>query len=123
LAECYFKLRQNEAAERAFASAEHAVHDEFGEHREKRKVASLDQSLLICHGRLLKLREKDEEQRRLETRQIRQASRDTREAVSAMRQGRVTVFSQIQRRNVTQDEFRAEVDDIVDQEGLRPEDE
>jgi hypothetical protein len=32
-----------------------------------------------------------------------------------MRQGRVTIFSQIQRRNVTQAEFKEEIKEIVDQ--------
>jgi tetratricopeptide (TPR) repeat protein len=121
LAECYFKLGDPHA-DSAFDRAEHALHHEFGEHREKRKSASLQQSLLICHSRLLKLRETNDEQRRAETRQVLQASRDAREAVNEMRQSRVTVFSQIQRRNVTQTEFKAEIGEIVDQDHLKPED-
>jgi hypothetical protein len=39
-----------------------------------------------------------------------------------MRQSRVTVFSQIQRRNLTQPEFKTEIGEIVEQDHLRPED-
>lgn len=122
LAECLFKLRDFHRADSAFEKAEHAVHEEFGEHREKRKTASLHQSLLICHSRLLKLRDSDDDRRRAETRQVRQAFRNTREALSDLRQSRVTVFSQIQRRNVTQDEFKTEIAEIVEQDHLKPED-
>jgi tetratricopeptide (TPR) repeat protein len=122
LAECYFKLRDRRA-DSAFEKAEHTLHDQFGEFREKRRTASLQQSLLICHSRLLKLRGKDAQQRRTETRQVLQASRHAREAVNELRQGHVTVFSQIQRRNVTQTEFKAELQSIVNQDHLRPEDE
>lgn len=121
LAESYFKLGDPEA-DNAFERAERALHQEFGEHREKRKSASLEQSLLICHSRLLKLRSEDDQQRRAETRQVLQTSRDALAAVNAMRQSRVTVFSQIQRRNLTQPEFKAEIGEIVKQDHLRPED-
>lgn len=122
LAECYFKLRDPRAGS-AFEKAEHTLHDQFGEFREKRRNASLQQSLLICHSRLLKLRGNDAQQRRTETRQVLQASRHAREAVNEMRQSHVTVFSQIQRRNVTQAEFKTELQSIVNQDHLRPEDE
>jgi tetratricopeptide (TPR) repeat protein len=121
LAECLFKLR-DEKADSAFESAEHALHHEFGELHEKRRIASIHQSALICHSRLLKLRSGNKGKRRAETRQVIQASRDTLDVVKEMRQGRVTVFSQIQRRNISQSEFRKEVDEIVRQDHLREED-
>lgn len=121
LAECYFKLRDRRA-DSAFEQAEHSLHDQFGEFREKRRDASLQQCLLICHSRLLKLRRKDNQQRRAETRQMLQAARHTQEAINDMRQGHVTIFSQIQRRNLTQAEFRAEVNAIVKQEGIKSKD-
>jgi tetratricopeptide (TPR) repeat protein len=112
LAECLFKLR-NKKADSAFESAEHALHHEFGEMHEKRRSASIQQSVLICHSRLLKLRSGDKKQRRTEKRQVIQASRDALDVVKEMRQGRVTVFSQLQRRNVTQTEFKEEINEIV----------
>jgi hypothetical protein len=121
LAESYFKLG-NPKADSAFEGAEFALQQEFGEHREKRKSASLEQSLLICHSRLLKLRSGDDQQRRAETRQVLQTSRDALAAVNGMRQSRVTVFSQIQRRNLTQPEFKTEIGEIVEQDHLRPDD-
>jgi hypothetical protein len=121
LAESLFKLRSKKA-ESAFESAEHALHQEFGELHEKRRLASIHQSALICHSRLLKLQRRNNRQRRAETRQVIQASRETLDAVREMRQGRVTVFSQIQRRNISQVEFREEVDEIVKQGKLREKD-
>jgi tetratricopeptide (TPR) repeat protein len=121
LAECYFKLR-DEGADTAFENAEHRLNDEFGEFREKRRHASLQQAALICHSRLLKLREGSDTLRKSETRHVQEAARKAREAVSEMRQRRVTIFSQIQRRNVTQDEFKAEVNSIIEQDHLKPED-
>lgn len=121
LAECLFKLR-HEKADGAFESAELALHHEFGELHEKRRLASIHQSALICHSRLLKLRRGNKRQRRAETRQVIQASRDALDVVRDMRQGRVTVFSQIQRRNISQAEFREEVDEIVKQDKIRDKD-
>jgi tetratricopeptide (TPR) repeat protein len=112
-AECRFKLRHKKA-ESAFERAEHSLHHEFGELHEKRRSASIQQSVLICHARLLMLRS-GKKQRRAEKRQINQASRDTRDVLREMRQSRVTVFSQIQRRNITQGEFKDEVAEIVKQ--------
>lgn len=117
LAECHFMLEDDEA-EGAFVDAERALSNEFGDYLEKRKKVSLRQSELICHSRLHYLRSNNEQQRQYETRHVRQSAREAREAVSEMRQARVTVFSQIQRRNVTQSEFIKEVEDIVLQEHL-----
>lgn len=114
-AECLFKLGHREAADTAFEKAEQALHHEAGEFHEKRRTASLHQSVLICHARLLKLREADPSQKEDQGRRVREASQKAIEAVKDMRQGGVTVFSQIQRRNVTQDEFKDEVRQIVKQ--------
>lgn len=114
-AECLFKLGHGKTADTAFEKAEHALHHEAGELHEKRRTASLHQSVLICHARLLKLREADPSQKDELGRRVREASQKTIEVLKDMRQGGVTVFSQIQRRNVTQDEFRDEVNLIVKQ--------
>jgi tetratricopeptide (TPR) repeat protein len=115
LAECLFKLGKTKGADNAFESAERALHHEAGEFHEKRRTASIHQSVLICHSRLLKLREKDPNQKEDLSRRVREASQKTIEVVKDMRQGGVTIFSQIQRRNVTQDEFSDEVREIVKQ--------
>jgi tetratricopeptide (TPR) repeat protein len=139
LAESLFKLR-DPGAIGAFEKAEQDLPDNFGEHREKRREVALQQSLLICHCRLFTLREEAEEKgeklradlraegkddseveiprrnEQEEKRHIRSAQRHTNDKLSEMRQRRVTIFSHIQRRNLTQEEFRAEVKEIVDQE-------
>lgn len=124
LAECLFKLRSPKA-DGAFEQAQLALRNEFGELHEKRRLASIHQSALICHSRLLKLRRDDDQQRRAETHLVNQAQREALDVVREMRQGRVTVFSQIQRRNISQAEFKEEIDEIISQErdDLRKEDE
>jgi tetratricopeptide (TPR) repeat protein len=141
LAETLFKLRDPGAIE-AFEKAEQDLPDNFGEHREKRREVALQQSLLICHCRLFTLRKEAEEKgeklradlraegkddseveiprrnEQEEKRHIRSAQRHTNDKLSEMRQRRVTIFSHIQRRNLTQDEFRDEVKEIVRQEGI-----
>lgn len=143
LAECYFKLRDPRAIG-AFEELEGAISDHFGEHREKRHEVALHQSLLICHCRLFTLRKEavEKEEKRLarlraaeepaepaddvprrnpqeEERHIRGAQRDTKDKLNEMPRGRVTIFSHIQRRNLTREEFIAEVKAIVDQEGIK----
>jgi tetratricopeptide (TPR) repeat protein len=115
LAECQFKLRERDA-EAAFAHAASLLRNEFGLYREQRREASLHQSMLICHSRLLRLRRGNAGQRSDEARQVMQAYRDAADALGKVRPTHVTVFSHIQRRNLTQDEFRREVSDILDQE-------
>ncbi len=117
LAECLFKLGKKKAADSAFSNAERTLHHEFGELHEKRRSASIHQSVLICHSRLLKLREEDPSQKSELIRRVQDASRDTVEVLKDMRQGRVTIFSQIQRRNITREEFGDEVREIVKQNG------
>jgi hypothetical protein len=119
MAECSFMLAMNEQAELEFAAAERRLDREFGEDLEKRKLATLHESLLICHSRELALHVKEEGERSRESKVIRQASRDAQAAVQGMGQPNVTVFSQIQRRNISQAEFRDEIEEIVDQEGDR----
>jgi hypothetical protein len=113
LAECLFKLGDKEA-DSAFESAERALQREFGELHEKRRSATIQQSVLICHTRLLKLSGNDKSKQK-ESGQVVLAERGALDVVKDMRQGRVTIFSQIQRRNVTQDEFKEEVKAIADQ--------
>lgn len=121
LAECLFKLDEHDQADTAFAGVTHALEHEFRELHEKRRSASIHQSVLICHCRLLELRKDDLDQRREQRRGAREALSDTLEVLKEMRQGRVTVFSQIQRRNIPQDEFRDEVREIVEQDELMKE--
>jgi tetratricopeptide (TPR) repeat protein len=121
LAECLFKLNEHDEADASFASAAHALEHEFRELHEKRRSASIHQSVLICHSRLLFLRQTDPNQRREQKRDVRDALGDTFDVLKDMRQGQVTVFSQIQRRNVTQTEFKEEVRELVEQDPLMKE--
>lgn len=140
LAECHFKLRDPDAVEE-FKNADEELHEEMVEQRELRHEASHLQCLLICHCRLLKiqkLKEEDEEREKRkgrvtvdqpeegegtdsqqEDRAIRANQREILEVLKKMGRGRVTIFSQIQRRNLTQDEFRVEVNKIAAGMGIR----
>lgn len=149
LAECHFKLHDPRAP-KEFDNANTEIHDQMGEHREQRHEASLRQSLLICHCRLLKLQEEKEKAERKEKAEaegkvgeakdeaqgegeeeegedfhkkedaaIRSDQREVLDAVKKMGRGRVTIFSQIQRRNLTQEEFKTEVGAIVTEMHLR----
>jgi hypothetical protein len=109
LAECHFMLG-SDLATTAFEQAERTLSGELGDHREKRKKATLAQSALICHSRLYFHRRSAEERRHVAL-----AASRAHEAIDAMRPGRVTVFSQLQRCNVSQDEFRGELRRIVEQ--------
>jgi tetratricopeptide (TPR) repeat protein len=129
IAECYFKL-QRVQARAAFKRAEEMAHEIEQAHHEKRTIAALRESLLICHSRLLRQPVVDEDGRTEtkqaranrvdeEMREIRRAARAARDAVKDLsRQQRVTIFSQIQRRNITQEEFKKEINAIVDQGDL-----
>ena len=117
LAECNFKLQSPEP-HLAFETAEHALHHELAELREIRQVASLQECMLICHSRLLKLKDENDEAHRAEVRQVRQALSDARDTLKGMRQPRVTIFSQIQRRNIPQVEFRDELTAIYEQDRI-----
>lgn len=121
LAECLFKLDEHDEADAAFASATHALEHEFRERHEKRRSVSIQQSVLICHSRLLGLRQDDPDQRREQRRSAREAMSETLDVLKDMRPGRVTVFSQIQRRNIPQEELREEVREIVEQDQLMKE--
>jgi hypothetical protein len=122
LAEARFLLSDDEA-ESTYQQVEHKLTDERGEYLEKRRIASLHEASLICHVRLHHLRHQDEQQRRHETRNVQQVAGRLREAMHEMRPGRTTIFSQIQRRNLSHGDFNSEIDRIVHQEKLDPKDE
>jgi len=138
LAECHFKLRDPRAIG-AFEELEKDISSHLGDHREKRHEVAMHQSLLICSCRLFTLRKEAVEKERLreleeegkpaelaedvswrnkeeEERHILRTHRETGEKLNQIPRGRVTIFSHIQRRNLTQEEFRAEIKAIIDQE-------
>jgi tetratricopeptide (TPR) repeat protein len=140
LAECHFKLRDPRAIG-AFEKLEKDISSHLDDHREKRHEVAMHQSLLICSCRLFTLRKEAEEeedarqkkQRKAgetvtaaenvprrnkddEERHILRARRETGEKLNQISRGQVTIFSHIQRRNLTQEEFRAEIQAIIDQE-------
>jgi tetratricopeptide (TPR) repeat protein len=114
-AECYFKLGENEAAAPAIREAEDYLHNEFGDYMEQRRKASLRQCELICHRWLLHLEQLENPHQPVygETRNVRQAAKHALEAASEMHQSRVTIFSQIQRRNVNRPEFVKEAEAVA----------
>jgi tetratricopeptide (TPR) repeat protein len=118
LAECQFKLGEPADAAITFENAEQALHDEAKKLHEKRRGVSIRQSELICHCRLLKIKEKDPAKKGELTRRARESSSETIALLKDMSRGRVTIFSQIQRRNITKEEFEDEVLAIGKQAGI-----
>lgn len=121
LAECLFKLGvfksgEEEPAREAFESAVSTLDHEFKVLHEKRRNASLHQSLLICQVRLLGLI--DDQEVMSQKVQVNQALKGAAKELRDMRQPSVTVFSQIQRRNVSQQEFADELQEIVSEHPL-----
>jgi len=118
LAESRFKLGLEETKTMtAFKSIVHDLPRKLGPNLEKRRIASLHQSLLIAHVRLHKL---DPAESDKHVSDARRAHRDVRDALNDI-EPRVTIFSQIQRRNLSGSDFKKEIDDIIDQEGIKPE--
>jgi tetratricopeptide (TPR) repeat protein len=116
LAECLFKLGEKEKADETFVTAEHMAHEMIGsELHERRTLASVHESVLISHVRLFRFHEREDEREISEKRQVFQALQKAQEEVGRLRQGRVTVFSQIQRRNISQEEFKKEIRELVRQ--------
>lgn len=101
----------------AYKSIVHDLPRKLGPNLEKRRIASLHQSLLIAHVRLHKL---DPAESGKHVSDARRAHRDAREALNDIAP-RVTIFSQIQRRNLSGGDFKKEIDAIIDQEGIKPE--
>jgi hypothetical protein len=118
LAECYFML-DDPRARSTFKHTELLLAREHGEQREQRTKATLEQGLVICHSRHLFLSQKDEAQQQTETQHIMSAVIKARQAISDMARGSVTVFSLIQRRNISREDFAAELHKILEQEGLK----
>lgn len=99
---------RREAQEKAIKGALAAIGSELGNYVEQRRKISLKQGELICHRRLLSLTGSEQE-----VREITQAKSTAMEGVGDLRQERVTIFSQIQRRNLTKDEFLEEMGAIT----------
>lgn len=115
LAEAHFKIGDSAEARTAFEKADRKLGDESGEHQENRKKATLKEASLICHSRLRFLKSQKGEPDD-ETRYVTRAAHDAREATDKLRQGRVTIFSELQRRNISQKDFRKEISLIVEQD-------
>jgi tetratricopeptide (TPR) repeat protein len=115
VAEAYFKVGDASEARAAFERADRKLGNESGEHQENRKKATLKEAALICHSRLRYLKSKNAEPDD-ETRHVTRAAHDAREVLDKLRQGRVTIFSELQRRNISQKDFRKEISLVVDQD-------
>jgi hypothetical protein len=113
-AECCFKLGEDKAAEAAIHDAEDRLSNQFGDYMEQRRKATLQQSDLICRRWLFHLEQKKGGQGSRESRRrVGQAAKLTGEAAAAMHQSRVTIFSQIQRRNISRPDFVRETEAIA----------
>jgi hypothetical protein len=100
--------RVREAQKKTIESALAAIGGELGDYVEQRRKVSLKQGELVCHYRLLSLTGNPQE-----AREINQVGSKAMEEAGSLKQERVTIFSQLQRRNLTREEFLDEVKAIV----------
>lgn len=108
-AECHFALQESEDV-LLYTNVARKAMEGLRSHREPRKTVELAQILLVCRGRLLA--------HYLKTEPIKARSEVTEvtdaygQVLATMRdiadQQRMTIFSQVQKRNVSQEEFEAE---------------
>jgi hypothetical protein len=85
------------------------------EHRELRRIAELDAASVICHARLVALRPVQD--RRTDAQEALSILRHVHDATDDMHTG-VTVLSSLQRRNLAQAEFVAEIEALAHQAHL-----
>ncbi|HEU4739597.1 MAG TPA: hypothetical protein VFS54_11025 [Solirubrobacterales bacterium] len=109
LAESYFLAGDRKPAKEAFEHATVSIRSEFRDYLEQRRKVSLRQCELLCHQRLHLLTGDEQE-----ARQVNLSTKAALEAAGAMRQERVTIFSQIQRLNLNRAEFIEEVERVAE---------
>lgn len=117
-AECEFMLRTSEAGEciRSYQAVERKAIAELGSHHEHRKSVELAQIALVCACRLLYLHSENAGQPsgdvRNEETEVRNAHLRVQEALSEMRDHKVTINSPLQRRPLNSTEFSNEAQAI-----------
>jgi hypothetical protein len=121
-AECDFVLGSlgNDACADAYKLVERRAIDQLGSHREQRRAVELAELDLICACRLLYLYRqhpaggRDSEVRNQET-EVKNKYLRMRERLWGMRDHKLTITSQLQRRPLSQSELEAEAREIVRQ--------
>jgi hypothetical protein len=119
-AECEFMLRSIEDSDciDAYREVERKAIAELGSHHEHRKNVELAQVVLVCACRLLNLYSRTaglDGQVRNEESQVRNAYLRVQEALSEMRDYKLTVYSQLQRRPLNRADFADEAQKITRQ--------
>jgi hypothetical protein len=108
-AECAFALEDVEEVA-VYTNVARKAMEALRSHREPRRTAELAQILLVCRGRLLAHSAK-EDKRQVQN-EVTAVTDAYGQVLATMRdiadQQHMTIFSQLQKRNVTQNEFEAE---------------
>jgi hypothetical protein len=116
VAECEFALGQVRDLDRYIAVEQVAV-EMLGKRRERRRSIEILQIILICKIRAisLSLPRSDEALTRQNLIEVRRAYRDLRGTLAELTDHEVTVFSYLQRCNLTQIAFKREVEMLLEQ--------
>lgn len=119
-AECAFMLHSIADGDciDAYREVERKAMAELGSHHEHRKNVELAQVVLVCACRLLHLYNRTtglDGQVRNEESQVRNAYLRVQEALSEMRDYKLTVYSQLQRRPLKKDDFSGESQKLMHQ--------
>jgi hypothetical protein len=115
--ECEFMLQKSSTVEciKAYQNVERKAIAELGSHHEQRKSVELAQIVLICACRLLYLQRSSEQNQgdvRNEETEVRTAHLRVQEALSEMRDHKLTIYSSLQRRPLSHSDFTEEANEI-----------
>lgn len=119
-AECNFALGEQRDID-VYDNVQRKAEDRLAWHREPRETAELDQTVLICRGRILELCREGENPAAIEDAkaELRSAHADAKRALGEVGD-EITILSHLQKRNLTKVEFAQELNDFEHQE-LDPE--
>jgi tetratricopeptide (TPR) repeat protein len=108
-AHCDFALKDHTDLDEELHQVERLAHDRPEAHHEPRKRVEFAQTMLICKCWRLELAKRG---RKVERDAVRTEHNAATTALGELRDHEVMLFSQVRRRNVPQEEFRKEMDDL-----------
>jgi hypothetical protein len=116
-AECDFLLdEQREIG--IYEEVQRKAENRLAWHREPRETAELDQTVVICQGRILQLRQEEKTPNSVEIENakadLRSAHADAKRALGDVGEG-ITVMSHLQKRNLRKEQFASELHNFEEQ--------
>ena len=109
-AECDFTLDLLEDSADIYHRIERIALDRLPWHREPREKAELAQAIFICRGRQHELQRRDNANLGNEAAELASAYADVQRALGAIGDREITIYSHLQKRPLTHEEFQAELE-------------